>query len=193
MEVVGVVLDARRLVGAAEAEVVGGDDARDPCERRDQLSVQERPGRLAVQEEYRVACTLVDVVHSQPVLLQVARREVVAREGRRSARRGCGMTPPTDHYATKEAERGEHAEHLERRVAARPPTVGHAAVAGFRRLIELGAVSPVGGATSAPRSGLLLDVHPAVHLRECEVRRDIAQHEVAPGFLERVSLWNPRP
>ena len=51
VEVVGVVLESRRLVRAAEAEVVGHDDTRRAREGGNQLPVQERPGRLAVQEQ----------------------------------------------------------------------------------------------------------------------------------------------
>ena len=78
VKVVGVVLDPGRLVRATEAEVVGRDDACDSGERRDQLPVEERPRRLAVEEEDRFARALVDVVHSQSVLLEVARLECVA-------------------------------------------------------------------------------------------------------------------
>ena len=53
VEVVGVVLDPRRLVRAAEAEVVGRDDAGGVGDRRDQLAVEERPRRLAVEQEHR--------------------------------------------------------------------------------------------------------------------------------------------
>ena len=80
VEVVGVVLDPRRLVRAAEAEVVGRDGASDTRDRRDHLAIQERPGRLAVQEQHRIARALVDVVHPQPVLLDVVRLEGVAGE-----------------------------------------------------------------------------------------------------------------
>ncbi len=80
VQVVRVVLDARRLVRAAEPVVVGRDHATHRGERRDQLPVQERPGRLAVEQEDRRALALVDEVHPQPVLLEVVRREVVAGE-----------------------------------------------------------------------------------------------------------------
>ncbi len=78
VQVVRVVLDAGWLVGAAEAEVVGRDHAADLRERRDQLPVQERPGRLAMEQENGRALAFRDEVHPEPVLLEVARREVVA-------------------------------------------------------------------------------------------------------------------
>ena len=77
VEVVGVVLDPGRLVGTAEAEVVGRDGASRPRDRRDHRAVEERPRRLAVQEQHRIAAPLVDVVHPQPVLLDVVRVEGV--------------------------------------------------------------------------------------------------------------------
>ena len=77
-----------RLVRAAEAEVVGRDRARRPGERRDQLAVEERPGRLAVQQQHRVARALVEVVHPQAVLLDVVRLEGVARK---PAKRSSGV------------------------------------------------------------------------------------------------------
>ena len=51
-----------------------------PVELRDHLAVEERPRRLAVQQQHRVARALVDVVHAQPVLLDVVRLEVEARQ-----------------------------------------------------------------------------------------------------------------
>ena len=99
VEVVGVVLEACGLVGAAEAEVVGRDDAGDRGEGRDHLPVEERPARLAVEQEDRVALAFLDVVHAETVLLQVARREVVAAAAPRTARRACGRRPRADHDA----------------------------------------------------------------------------------------------
>ena len=78
VEVVGVVLEPERLVGAAEAEVVGRDRAGDGVELGDDLAVEVRPRRLAVEEQHRRAGALVEVVHAQAVLLDVVRREVVA-------------------------------------------------------------------------------------------------------------------
>ena len=80
LEVVGVVLEPERLVGAAEAEVVGRDRACGRAELGDDLAVEVRPGRLAVQEEDRRARAFVEVVHAQAVLLDVVRLEVVAGE-----------------------------------------------------------------------------------------------------------------
>src|SRR5262249_25619980 len=54
--------------------------ARDGCELADHLAVEVRPGRLAVEQEHRCALALVDVMHPQAVLLDVVRREFVARE-----------------------------------------------------------------------------------------------------------------
>src|SRR3954454_11238133 len=73
--VVGVPLRLRRLVGAPEPEVVRRDAPRDPLERRDHRPVEKRPRRLAVQEQHRVTVSLVDVVHAQPVLVEIARLE----------------------------------------------------------------------------------------------------------------------
>ena len=63
MAVVRVPVALDRLVRAAEAEVVGREHAGDRGDRRDRLAVEERPGRLAVQEQDRVARALVQVVH----------------------------------------------------------------------------------------------------------------------------------
>ena len=87
VEVVGVVVDLRGLVRATEAEVVRRDDARHRSERRDQLPIEERPGRLAVQEQDGVARAFLDVVHPQPVLLDVpaARTSSPGRPSKRSS------------------------------------------------------------------------------------------------------------
>ena len=55
VEVVRVVLDPGGLVRASEAEVVGRDDPAHGGQRRDQLPAQERPARLAVEQQHRVA------------------------------------------------------------------------------------------------------------------------------------------
>jgi pyruvate,orthophosphate dikinase len=47
---------------------------------RDHLPVQVRPRRLAVEHDDGLTGALVDVVHSQPVDLGVARLEGVARQ-----------------------------------------------------------------------------------------------------------------
>ena len=69
-----------RLVRAAEAEEVGGDNAAYLGDRRDHRAVEEPPRRLAVDQEHRMARPLLDVVHSQAVLLDVAGGEGPARE-----------------------------------------------------------------------------------------------------------------
>ena len=66
-----------RLVGAAEAGVVGHDHAVPAVDQRpDHLPVEVRPGRLAVEADDRVARALVEVVQPQPVDLGVVRLEV---------------------------------------------------------------------------------------------------------------------
>src|SRR3954469_6665274 len=82
MAIVGVPLAFGRLVGAAEAEVVRRDAARDARERRDHLAVEKRPRRLAVQQQDRVTFTLVEVMHAQSVLVEVVRLEREARQVR---------------------------------------------------------------------------------------------------------------
>jgi hypothetical protein len=82
MAVEGVPADLGRLVRAPEADVVGRDDPRGPRKQRDHLPVEERPGRLAVEAENRLAGPLFDVVHPQPVMLQPVRLEVVADQAR---------------------------------------------------------------------------------------------------------------
>ena len=81
MEVVAVVLEPERLVGAAEAEVVGRDRARRRRQLRDDRAVEVRPRRLAVQEQDGGAVALVEVVHAEPVLVEVVRLERVAGQG----------------------------------------------------------------------------------------------------------------
>ncbi len=73
MTVVGVEARFGRLVGAAEAEVVGRDTAGRADELRDDLPVEECPRRFSMEEQDGVAGALVDVVHPQAVLLQVPR------------------------------------------------------------------------------------------------------------------------
>ncbi len=60
--VVGVPTEIGGLVGATEAGVVGGDAAvTGVAHRRDHLAPEERPGRLAVEEDDRLALALVEV------------------------------------------------------------------------------------------------------------------------------------
>ena len=68
------------LVGAAEADEVGCDDARAARqENRDHAPVQVRPGRLAVQAQERaLALAFVDVVHAPVAPLQVTGKEAEA-------------------------------------------------------------------------------------------------------------------
>ena len=80
VEVVRVVLEPERLVGAAEAEVVGGDRACGRRQLRDDRAVEVRPGRLAVEQQHRRAGALVEIVQTEAVLLDVVRLEVVAGE-----------------------------------------------------------------------------------------------------------------
>ena len=69
-----------RLVRAAEAEVVRRNATRSAGELADHFPVEERPRRLAVEKQHRVAGADVDVVHPQAVLVEVARLEVPPRQ-----------------------------------------------------------------------------------------------------------------
>ena len=91
--VVGVPLALRRLVGAAEAEVVRCDASCSLRQLRDHRAVEERPRGLAVQQQHRLrrrprpgsACA------ARP-----ARRSSAgtgSRAGLRSGRRRCGRRP----------------------------------------------------------------------------------------------------
>ena len=82
--------DVGRLVRAAEAEVVGRDHPRVRARARDHLPVEERPGRLAVEAEHRIALALVEVVHPQAVLVERSAARTGSRAGPRTARRACG-------------------------------------------------------------------------------------------------------
>ena len=68
-------------------------------ELRDDLPVEVRPRRLTVQEQHWVSAALVDVVHPEPVLLDVARLEIEARQvGETLVGRAVGvdhLRPPT--------------------------------------------------------------------------------------------------
>ena len=78
---VRVVAPIARLVRPSEPDQVGRDDAMPGVhQRRDHLSIQIRPGGLAVQEQdgRRVLGPFVQVVHAQPVDLDVVGRERVA-------------------------------------------------------------------------------------------------------------------
>ena len=93
---IAVRLAARGLVGASEADEIGRHRAqarRD--EDRNQLAVEKRPGRLAVQQQHdrRRARALVDVVHAQAIPLDVAGGEARSRAGLRSAHRACAGSP----------------------------------------------------------------------------------------------------
>jgi hypothetical protein len=77
MALVRVPLGLRWLVGTPEAEVVRCDAARRGRQFGDHLAVEERPRRLAVEQQHRIAVALGDVVHPQPVLLDVVRLEGV--------------------------------------------------------------------------------------------------------------------
>ena len=92
--VVGVPAELGRLVRAPEPGVVGRDAAMAGVEhRRDHLAPQIRPGRLAVDEDDRLAVALVDVGEAQAVDLAVVRLVRRSRGARRSARRGFGRRP----------------------------------------------------------------------------------------------------
>ena len=59
---------ARGLLGQAEADHVGDHDAVAGLhQRRNEIAVQEAPGRIAVQQDDRVARAFVDVVHAPAV------------------------------------------------------------------------------------------------------------------------------
>ena len=62
-----------RLVRTTEPDEVGHDDAADGREAGNHASIEEPPRGLPVEEQDRVAGTLLGVVHPQAVLLDVAR------------------------------------------------------------------------------------------------------------------------
>jgi hypothetical protein len=79
MTLVGVVVDARRLVGLAEPDQVRCEHAIPGVdERRDHRAVEVAPGRLAVQQhdDGSVARPLVDVVHPECAVFGVHRGPV---------------------------------------------------------------------------------------------------------------------
>ena len=82
----------RRLVRAPEADQVGHDHAEaGRLQRADHLPVQVAPGRLAVEQEQRLARAArsgVDVGHAQPGLeLEVARGPGIVRDAREAGLR----------------------------------------------------------------------------------------------------------
>ncbi len=96
VEVVGVVLEQQRLVRAPEAEIVGRYRPSGRGELGDDLAVEVRPGRLAVEEQHGRAGALVEVVHAQVALLEVVRLEVVAGQALELLVRGAvGVHAPT--------------------------------------------------------------------------------------------------
>ena len=105
VEVVAVVLEPERLVGAAEAEVVGRDRPRRRRQLRDDRAVEVRPRRLAVQEQDGGAVALVEVVHAEPVLVEVVRARTRSRAGTRSARRACGTRRRSSRTSLRGVER----------------------------------------------------------------------------------------
>src|SRR6202022_1515915 len=66
----------------AKAHVVGGDDAEISRKRRNEVAVQVGPGRLAVDQDDRLAGTFVDVVHPE-----AGRGRKVGRKGKRAVER----------------------------------------------------------------------------------------------------------
>nr|CAA9280210.1 hypothetical protein AVDCRST_MAG63-3493 [uncultured Armatimonadetes bacterium] len=66
-----------RLVGQAEADMIGGDAAVADRQVLDQAAVQEGPRGRPVDEQDGLARALVDVVHPAHVQRQVARLERV--------------------------------------------------------------------------------------------------------------------
>ena len=93
VEVVGVVRDPRRLVGAAEAEVVGRDDARDAPRAPGSSCGRGTTTSARRGAENRVALALVEVVHPQPVLVEVVGLEREVRESL-EALVGRAVRPP---------------------------------------------------------------------------------------------------
>ena len=73
---------------------------------------------------------------------------------------------------------------------ARPPALGPPDARGSPR-----ATDPTPGARWAPPRGLesLHHLDVAVHLREGEVRRDVADHQIAPALCERRARPRHRP
>ena len=96
MPVEGVVLHAERLVGAAEAEVVGRDRAGGRRQLRDELAIQVRPRGLAVEEKHRRARALRrgSGAGGRPARRSSARTD--NRGGRQSARPASGRRPSGD-------------------------------------------------------------------------------------------------
>src|SRR5919199_5441762 len=84
-----------RRAREAKARVVDGDAPESVTQALDHVAVQERPGRIAVQQEQRWAGALVDVVDRRAVDLRVVALEWIQllREPRRSGAsvRGCGV------------------------------------------------------------------------------------------------------
>ena len=66
---------ARWLLGQAEADHIGDDDAVSRLDQgRNNPAVEEAPGRVAVQQQNGIARALIDIVHSPAVDPGVARR-----------------------------------------------------------------------------------------------------------------------
>ena len=87
--VVGVERRVGGFVGHAEAGVVGDDAAVPGCgQRPDDLAGQETPRRLAVEQDDRLAGTLIEVVDADSVDVDVVRLESVAGQ---VAKRSAGV------------------------------------------------------------------------------------------------------
>ena len=73
MPIEAVRLLAGRLLGQAEADHVGDDDAVSRVhQRRDDVAVEETPGRIAVQQQDGIAGALIDVMHPPAIDPRVA-------------------------------------------------------------------------------------------------------------------------
>jgi hypothetical protein len=87
---------AGRLLGQAETDHVGDDDAMSRIDqRRDDAAVEKAPGRITVQEQDGIAAALIDIVHSPAVDPGVACGEgPLARETPRGFQEGLQSSPP---------------------------------------------------------------------------------------------------
>jgi hypothetical protein len=103
---VGVAIDAvlarRRLVREPEAQQIRRHAAQSRPRRGDHLAPQERPGRVAVQQQHVRPGALVDEVQRAPAVLAALDRGVTAAPLRQHARSPVRLRPATlqaDHLA----------------------------------------------------------------------------------------------
>ena len=102
MPVEAVRLLAGRLLGQAEADHVGDDDAVSRIhQRRDDVAIEEAPGRIAVQQQDGIAGALIDVMHPPAIDPRVTGGEGPSRRETLRCSPESSRSCPVPHAVTR--------------------------------------------------------------------------------------------